>query len=1058
MAEWRKLTSDGPSSLLFSFAVEVDPEHLSAALERTATANGVNTVDLVLTDKRNRTELARTPVEGACNWQHLSARFDTSKRQLDITIRLLPHSAADPLVQEAATAPAKQPAAPQTAAKQVVPAPAAEAVLSDKPKAAEAAAAVAAGPTEHQATCQAAQGNSGIPASDSADISMPLAAADMTQAATAEASSGIAAAPIVESGMPQPAADGVGAAASEDDSPAIELPAEAAVVSAASEASKKKKKKKKKKKGQAAAGSGDEAGEGEDEAAPQAGVAAGSEQADDLAKHAPAQAEVASAAPAGVGLEQQVGEGLRQGDEPAAVAADGSAGLAAAEAPSIPGVTELGKEVEHSLLGGLFVREALSKDRKKDAGGGEDQWLIKPANAWGLDGAAERTSFSAFGVFDGHGGRQVATFASNSLLKAVMAEVDSSPVPLQEVPEVEGLSEAEAAQWRLQATLMKRLPQACSAAFQAVDADAQRRWPQRGGTTATLAVACGWELLVANVGDTCAYLDTGSEVLQLSGNHRLEANKDEVARCEAAGHDVAPSVVDGKPAGPIRVWPGGLNMARTIGDAEAGAVVIAEPEICQVTLPARGARLLIGSDGLWDALQPKTAAHHCRDMTAAEAAHRLLALAIKKDRLKDDVTVVVVDFLPDASARLPPALVTAQRGSGSEQPAHLAHVWHPARESWDWLAAGAERRQQLLAEQRLLEAEAAAEAQRLLERQQEELEAKKRDSFKRAAESGVTADNLEALEGMSDLHRELATLRLSPEDIAEGLRRVEREEEQKRRQEMEGEWETVGTDKAEAAEAPDGAGGRGRLSGRSGRGRSGRGDAQHGGRGGRGRGRGRGRGELAADAPAEHGVHEEGPAAAPAAPPDQPAVAEGAAARPVGDAAPGSDQAEASPATASLYFRPPPAARPAASSSAAAAASAASAVDRAAATSPGASGGRGRGGRVGGRGSPVGSTGRAPFYGGRGGRGRTGPAAQQQMHQEGGSASSGPPVSEARPALKPVAAGMESMSGAERRAAGAAAPANGVHRGRGRGGMSGRGRSGSAAPRPLSAAVPAGTA
>lgn len=34
---------------------------------------------------------------------------------------------------------------------------------------------------------------------------------------------------------------------------------------------------------------------------------------------------------------------------------------------------------------------------------------------------------------------------------------------------------------------------------------------------------------------------------------------------------------------------------------------------------------------------------------------------------------------------------------------------------------------------------------------------------------------------MSDLHRELATLRLSPEDIAEGLRRAEREEEEKRR-------------------------------------------------------------------------------------------------------------------------------------------------------------------------------------------------------------------------------------------------------------------------------------
>jgi hypothetical protein len=187
--------------------------------------------------------------------------------------------------------------------------------------------------------------------------------------------------------------------------------------------------------------------------------------------------------------------------------------------------------------------------------------------------AAGEALFSAFGVFDGHGGRQVATFASNSLLKAVMAEVDASPIPLQvrsaiclalglclglclwfdlilatqvllkhachtpcgicptaapassytrpgrpqEVPEVEGLSPEDAARWRLQATLMKRLPQACATAFRSVDTDAQCRWPQRGGSTATLAVACGWELLVANVGDSCAYLDTGSEVLQVGG-------------------------------------------------------------------------------------------------------------------------------------------------------------------------------------------------------------------------------------------------------------------------------------------------------------------------------------------------------------------------------------------------------------------------------------------------------------------------------------------------------------------------------------------------------------
>lgn len=36
---------------------------------------------------------------------------------------------------------------------------------------------------------------------------------------------------------------------------------------------------------------------------------------------------------------------------------------------------------------------------------------------------------------------------------------------------------------------------------------------QVSGTTATAAVVVGWELLVANVGDSCAYLDTGAEVL-----------------------------------------------------------------------------------------------------------------------------------------------------------------------------------------------------------------------------------------------------------------------------------------------------------------------------------------------------------------------------------------------------------------------------------------------------------------------------------------------------------------------------------------------------------------
>jgi hypothetical protein len=52
--------------------------------------------------------------------------------------------------------------------------------------------------------------------------------------------------------------------------------------------------------------------------------------------------------------------------------------------------------------------------------------------------------------------------------------------------------------------------QACFEAFVECNRRAHHQFPA-GGTTATLAVAAGWELLVANVGDSCAFLDTGTE-------------------------------------------------------------------------------------------------------------------------------------------------------------------------------------------------------------------------------------------------------------------------------------------------------------------------------------------------------------------------------------------------------------------------------------------------------------------------------------------------------------------------------------------------------------------
>lgn len=53
-------------------------------------------------------------------------------------------------------------------------------------------------------------------------------------------------------------------------------------------------------------------------------------------------------------------------------------------------------------------------------------------------------------------------------------------------------------------------------------------------------------------------------------------------RVLAGGSEVAQSEVDGKPVGPLRVWPGGLAMSRTLGDAPAGDVCTCEPDVRQV--------------------------------------------------------------------------------------------------------------------------------------------------------------------------------------------------------------------------------------------------------------------------------------------------------------------------------------------------------------------------------------------------------------------------------------------------------------------------------------------
>lgn len=160
-------------------------------------------------------------------------------------------------------------------------------------------------------------------------------------------------------------------------------------------------------------------------------------------------------------------------------------------------------------------------------------------------------------MYDGHGGRQASSFAARKLLDHIVALVDEieaealdghAPdfsVAPQDV-EGEDLRMLEA-----QEAVVSRLPVALHRAFVQTDEEYNTKY-QSSGTTATVALVCGWDLFVANVGDSCAYFDSGASVVLVSGNHRLDDNRAEQDRIVEQGGEIGQAMIENKTCGPLR--------------------------------------------------------------------------------------------------------------------------------------------------------------------------------------------------------------------------------------------------------------------------------------------------------------------------------------------------------------------------------------------------------------------------------------------------------------------------------------------------------------------------
>ncbi|KAJ4823484.1 hypothetical protein Tsubulata_037503 [Turnera subulata] len=252
-----------------------------------------------------------------------------------------------------------------------------------------------------------------------------------------------------------------------------------------------------------------------------------------------------------------------------------------------------------------------------------------------------------FGVYDGHGGSQVANYCRERIHSALAEEIECVKNDLTNGSTKVSCQE----QWR----------KAFTNCFVKVDNEvggksgAEALAPETVGSTAVVAIICSSHIIVANCGDSRAVLRRGKEPLALSVDHKPN-REDEYARIEAAG-------------GKVIQWNGHrvfgvLAMSRSIGDRYLKPWIIPEPEVMFIPRAKEDECLVLASDGLWDVMSNEEVCDLARkqillwhkrngvtipsrgegiDPAAQAAADYLSNRALQKGS-KDNITVIVVDL------------------------------------------------------------------------------------------------------------------------------------------------------------------------------------------------------------------------------------------------------------------------------------------------------------------------------------------------------------------------------------------------------------------------------
>lgn len=227
-----------------------------------------------------------------------------------------------------------------------------------------------------------------------------------------------------------------------------------------------------------------------------------------------------------------------------------------------------------------------------------------------------------FGVFDGHGGEQVARFAVRRLPEVFAQQPAQDP-------------EAAFVQSYLRIDeLLRQAPAAAELRELTLPGHEVKDSAENVGTTAVCCLVQGAQMVIANAGDSRAVLSREGRAVQLSEDHKPALPR-ESARIEAAGSFVQ----EGATASGSRLEHrvnGGLNLSRALGDLRYKTSEKLPPEAQSVTcVPETYLHqwqagvdefVLLASDGVWDCISNQQAVNFVRARLPAPGAKGLVTL------------------------------------------------------------------------------------------------------------------------------------------------------------------------------------------------------------------------------------------------------------------------------------------------------------------------------------------------------------------------------------------------------------------------------------------------